>query len=126
VAANLWAWVGSEPVTTWDSGRYTSGDIFLFLNPGVPPTFLFSTVSNPSVAVFLQVIVYAAAWISLALAILYSLHRSWIRWPIAALALLASLTSPLWAWNLVIGSEGLTVSAVVWEDQIHPERILIS
>ena|GEM_PF-1125268 len=113
LAANLWAWVGSEPVTTWDSGRYTSGDIFLFLNPGVPPTFLFSTVSNPTVAVLLQVVLYAAAWTGLALAILYSLHGSWIRWPIAALALLASLTSPLWAWNLVIGSEGLTVIAVV-------------
>ena len=113
LAFNLGAWVGSEPVTTWDSGRYTSGNIFLFLNPGVPPTFLFSTVSNPSVAVFVQVTLYAAAWISLALAVLYSLHRSWIRWPIAALALLASLTSPLWAWNLVIGSEGLTVIAVV-------------
>ena len=113
VAANLWAWAGSEPVTTWDSVRYLSGDIFLFLNPGVPPTILFSTVSNTSVAIFLQVVLYAAAWISLALAVLYSLHESWIRWPIAALALLASLTSPLWAWNLVIGSEGLTVSAVV-------------
>ena len=53
VAANLWAWVGSEPVTTWDSVRYVSGDIFLFLNPGVPPTILFSTISNPSVAVLL-------------------------------------------------------------------------
>ena len=115
VAVNLSAWVGSEPVTTWDSGRYTSGDIFLFLNPGIPPTFLFSTVSNPSVAVFLQVVIYTVAWMSLALAVLYSLYRSWIRWPIAALALLASLTSPLWAWNLVIGSEGLTVSAfVLW------------
>ena len=112
-AANIWAWTGTEPVLTWDSGRYTSGDIFLFLNPGIPSTFLFSAVSDSSIATLFQVLIYVAAWISLALAILRSLQGTWTRWPLAVIALLTSLTSPLWAWNLVIGSEGLTVSAVV-------------
>ena len=113
IAANIWTWTGTEPVVTWDSGRYTSGDIFLFLNPGIPSTFLFSVVSDSSTATLIQVLIYVAAWISLALAVLRSLQGSWTRWPLAVLALLVSLTSPLWAWNLVIGSEGLTVSAVV-------------
>jgi hypothetical protein len=112
-AANIWAWTGTEPVLTWDSGRYTSGDIFLFLNPGIPSTALFSVVTDSSLATLIQVLIYVAAWISLTLAILRSLQGTWTRWPLAILALLVSLTSPLWAWNLVIGSEGLTVSAVV-------------
>lgn len=111
---NLATWWGSEPVTTWDSPRYTGGDIFLFLNPGIPPTVLFSAFDDARVPTLIQTILYAAAWSSLAAAIVVSLRSTWAKWPIAILALVASLTSPLWSWNLVVGSEGLTVTAIVF------------
>jgi hypothetical protein len=113
LAANIWTWIGTEPVLTWDSDRYLSGDILLFLNPGVPPTFLFNVVTDSSVATLIQVLIYTAVWMSLALGVLHTLRSTWVRWLLVVIALLLSLTSPLWAWNLVIGSEGLTVSAVV-------------
>lgn len=112
---NFVTWWGTEAVTTWDSPRYTGGDIFLFLNPGIPPTILFSAFSDPRAATFIHTVLYAAAWSSLAIALLRSLRATWIKWPLAVLVLMASLTSPLWSWNLVIGSEGLTgVAMVAW------------
>ncbi len=99
-AANLIArWV-SEPVTTWDSPRYVGGDIFLFLNPGIPPTALFSLIPEARIATLVQVVLYAAAWSSLVVAIFASLRATWIKWPLSVLA-------------LVVGSEGLTVVALV-------------
>ena len=110
---NIATWWGTEAVTTWDSPRYTGGDIFLFLNPGIPPTILFSAFSDANSATFIQVVLYAAAWSSLAGALLASLRATWIKWPLAVLVLVVSLTAPLWSWNLVVGSEGLTVVALV-------------
>ena len=112
-AANLVAWWMSEPVTTWDSPRYVGGDIFLFLNPGIPPTVLFSLIQEARIATLVQVVLYAAAWSSLVVAIFTSLRTTWIKWPLSVLALVVSLTSPLWSWTLVVGSEGLTVVALV-------------
>ena len=111
---NLATWWRAEPVTTWDSPRYTGGDIFTFLNPGVPPTALFSIVTDLRIATLIQTILYVGAWLSLAMALLQSLRTSWIRWPLVTLALLVSLTSPLWSWNLFVGSEGLTVTSLVF------------
>jgi len=110
---NVWTWWGTEPATTWDSPRYTGGDLLLFLNPGVPPTALFSAFENASVATLIQTLLYSAAWMSLAGAVLASLRATWVRWPLALLPLVVSLASPLWSWNLVVGSEGLTVTAMV-------------
>lgn len=110
---NVVAWWGKEPVLTWDSSRYTGGDIFLFLNPGITPTLLFSSTNSLDLATFVQLVVYVLAWSSLSAAVLFSLRSTWIRWPLAVLGLVVSLTSPLWTWNLVVGSEGLTVSALV-------------
>ena len=110
---NIATWWGTEAVTTWDSPRYTGGDVFLFLNPGIPPTILFSAFSDANSATFIQVVLYAAAWSSLAGALLASLRATWIKWPLAVLVLVMSLTAPLWSWNLVVGSEGLTVVALV-------------
>ena len=110
---NVGAWWGSQPVTTWDSPRYTSGDIFLFLNPGITPTILFSAFEDPRYGTFIHTVLYTVAWSSLASALLVSLRATWIRWPLAILTLIVSFTSPLWTWNLVVGSEGLTVSAMV-------------
>ncbi|MCH9817041.1 MAG: hypothetical protein K0U64_11445 [Actinomycetia bacterium] len=111
--ASLVAWWISEPVTTWDSPRYVGGDIFLFLNPGIPPTVLFSLIQEARIATLVQVVLYAAAWSSLVIAIFTSLRATWIKWPLSVLALIVSLTSPLWSWTLVVGSEGLTVVAIV-------------
>ena len=110
---NLWGWSQSEPVLTWDSPRYTYGEIFLFLNPGIPPTILFSAFPDGNNAILIQVILYVAAWSSLASALLASLRATWIKWPLVVIVLAVSLTSPLWSWNLVVGSEGLTVIAIV-------------
>ena len=110
---NIATWWGTEAVTTWDSPRYTGGDVFLFLNPGIPPTILFSAFSDANSATFIQVVLYAAAWSSLAGALLASLRATWIKWPLTVLVLVMSLTAPLWSWNLVVGSEGLTVVALV-------------
>ncbi len=110
---NVAAWSGTEPVLTWDSSRYTSGEIFLFLNPGVPPTLLFSSIASLELATFVHVAVYVLAWSSFVLALLNSLKVTWIKWPLTIITLLISLTSPLWSWNLVVGSEGLTVSSLV-------------
>lgn len=110
---NIAAWWGTDAVTTWDSPRYTGGDVFLFLNPGISPTILFSAFPDANVATFLQVLLYIAAWSSFAGALLTSLRATWIKWPLAVIVLVVSLTSPLWSWNLVVGSEGLTVIAIV-------------
>lgn len=113
VLVNIATWWGTAAVTTWDSPRYNGGDIFLFLNPGIPPTILFSAFPDANAATFVQVVLYAAAWSSLAGALLASLRSTWIKWPLAVLVLVMSLTTPLWSWNLVVGSEGLTVIAMV-------------
>ena len=110
---NVATWWGTEAVTTWDSPRYNGGDVFLFLNPGIPPTILFSAFPDANVATFIQVALYTAAWSSLAGALLSSLRATWIKWPLAVLALVMSLTTPLWSWKLVVGSEGLTAVAMV-------------
>lgn len=110
---NVAVWWGTEAVTTWDSPRYTGGDVFFFLNPGIPPTILFSAFADARFATLIQTVLYAAAWSCLAGAVLASLRASWVKWPLAISALVVSLTSPLWSWNLVVGSEGLTVSALV-------------
>lgn len=114
-AWNLAAWAVSQPQEFGDTYRYFGSTLFDIQNPGITTVFLYTTVESPRLVTLIQVLLSIAAWLTFAALIQKRLGESWASWMLPLLALLLSMTAPLWSWHLLLGSESLAISsAVIW------------
>lgn len=113
-AWNVIAVLGSQSQESFDTYRYF-GLIFDVQNPGFTTTALFVMVQDPQTIMFVLVLISVVVWSALALAILERLRGTWVRWPLAAMVLVFSMSTPIWSYNTVLLTESLTVSTfVLW------------
>ena len=123
-------WHASRPYPFGDTYRYFGSTLWEIQNPGVTPVLVYTSLTEPGRVVAFQVFLYACVWALLAGLVLWRLRTTWVRWPLSALTLLASLTAPLWSWNTLLGSESVTISvAVLWMSSLvwiagHRSKVL--
>ncbi len=123
IGYGLWNFLAvrvAQPQESYDTYRYF-GLIFDVQNPGFTTTALFLFLNDHSRIVYTLTGISFIVWSVLALAVLHRLRFTGVRWPIAVLTLLISLTTPVWNYNTVLLTESLTVStfilwfaAIVW------------
>jgi len=109
---NVLAWVWHEPTDTWDTYRYFSS-ILDPVNPGITTTAVYTILQNRELITLIQVLLAAAVWSGLAIAILIRTSFRWPGWVAAVLALVCSMTAGLVEWNMLLNTESLTVTAAV-------------
>lgn len=111
---NIAAVMSSNAQESYDTYRYF-GLVFDVQNPGITTTALFMAVEDHQRIIYLLTAISVVSWSLLAGAVMWRLRYTWIRWPMALLILLFSMTTPIWSYNTVLLTESLTVSfLVVW------------
>lgn len=112
---NLIAWYVSAPTEMGDTYRYFGFLIFDAQNPGITTSFLYQSVQDPRIITLIQVVLATCAFLLLVWAVLN--QTKWRAAGIIAstLVLLISMTAPIWSWQTLLATEGLTLSfSVVW------------
>lgn len=125
---NLFAVINSQAQESFDTYRYF-GLVFDVQNPGFTTTALFMLIEDHQRIIYALTFVSVTAWSLLSLTVIQRLRGSWVRWPLAVLTLVFSMTTPIWNYNTVLLTESLTVStfilwlaAIVWLSNSSPER----
>jgi hypothetical protein len=98
-----------------DTYRYFGFLIFDPQNPGITTSFIYQSVQDPRLITLIQVVLATSAFLLLAWAVLN--QTKWRAAGIVAstLVLLISMTAPLWSWQTLLATEGLTLSfSVFW------------
>lgn len=115
--------MSSTAQESYDTYRYF-GLVFDVQNPGITTTALFMAVEDHQRIIYLLTAISVVSWSLLAGAVLWRLQHTWVRWPMAILILVFSMTTPIWSYNTVLLTESLTVSflvvwlaAIVWVSQ---------
>jgi len=112
---NLVAWAISQPVEMGDTYRYFGFQILDAQNPGITTSLLYQSVQDPRIITFIQVVLAKCAFLLLAWVVLIQ-----TQWRVAGLiastlVLLISMTAPLWSWQTLLATEGLTLSfSIIW------------
>jgi len=109
---NYWAAFAHGMQESYDTSRYFGG-AFDIQNPGISTTFLFTTIEEPLWIMFTLVALSCIAWIGLAWIVIRQLENFPVRWLLAGLLLLISMSAPIWSWHTVLLSESLTQTTVV-------------
>jgi hypothetical protein len=111
---NLLAVMATQPQESYDTYRYF-GIIFDVQNPGFMTSALFISIGDHQRIIHALILISVTAWSLLAVALLHRLRFTWIRWPLAVLTLLFSMTTAVWNYNTVLLTESLTVSTfIIW------------
>jgi hypothetical protein len=125
---NLLAVLNAQAQESYDTYRYF-GLVFDVQNPGSTTTALFMLIDDHQRIIYVLTFVSVTAWSLLILALVQRLRNSWIRWPLAILILVFSMTTPIWNYNTVLLTESLTVStlilwfaAIVWLANSSPHQ----
>lgn len=114
-AWNLLAWALAQPQEFGDTYRYFGSTLFDIQNPGITTVLLYTSGQDPRLVTFVQVVLSIVVWLALVGAIGVRLRGTWAAWMLPSLVLVLSMTSPIWSWHLLLGSESLAISAtVIW------------
>jgi hypothetical protein len=112
---NFVAWAISDSQEFGDTYRYFGSTIFDIQNPGITPVLFYTTLENPDVVTFLQVVIFCAAFLLLACVVAARLNWRPLGLVLASLLLVVSMTTPLWSWNMFLSSESLAISCgILW------------
>lgn len=109
---NAMAVVAAQPQESYDTYRYF-GLVFDIQNPGFITSALFISIEDHLTIIYVLTGIAVIVWSLLALALLYRLNFTWVRWPLAIIILFFSMTTPIWSYNTVLLTESLTVSTLV-------------
>lgn len=124
---NIAAWWESAPQAFGDTYRYFGSTLFDIQNPGITTVFVYTTVESPRLVTLIQVSLSVFAWIAFAALIRIRLNGSWVSWALPMAVLIFSMTSPIWSWHLLLGSESFALSAgVLWLASILAVREYLS
>lgn len=125
---NLFVVINAQAQESYDTYRYF-GLVFDVQNPGFTTTALFMFIEDHQGIIYALTFASVIAWSLLSLTVIQRLRGSWVRWPLAVLTLVFSMTTPIWNYNTVLLTESLTVStfilwlaAIVWLSNSSPER----
>lgn len=115
VGINLTSWFASDPVEMGDTYRYFGFAIFDPQNPGISTSLLYQILENTHAITFFQVCLATVSTLMLGWAVAQSTHFRLVGIALVALILVISLTSPLWSWQTLLATEGLSLSlATLW------------